>query len=161
MSWKIVASAAAFALMWSGPCGGAEKTLKEYTDQLLNDHGPDAIVDDAAIKGRENAGNGPEFEEEYHGSAVPFDRRIYSTTPSTQTPCADDKVIIGVSSGPYYYEWCPASYDYGGYHYEAQRDFYRYQSGRLRYSSTQFFDCDNANDKAAMPTQVKTAVCPP
>lgn len=126
--------------------------LKAFTDLLLSENSPDALVMGAEIFGTDADGKTP-FYTEIGAAITPF-----AAGPVVTTPCRFPP-LDSVWEGAYWYVWC-GSTNTGFPNHEAQRDKYYSINGQLPvYASSKFYDCQNTSDKAAMRQKVKTALC--
>ena len=69
-------------------------------------------------------------------------------------------IIKEKTAGATTYRWCVSTRVSGSIRYEAKRDSWIFQSGRLTYSVSDHYDCQVLADKNAMPIEVVNAVCP-
>ena len=138
--------------------------LQAYVDYLLNTYGANADVVTSNI-------NGFDAKEKAFTDSFPGESRSvresqihgFATAPAAEQTCqALGRLILAEqTAGAYSYRWCWSNLQTGSpsVTYEAKRDTWIYQAGRLTYFVSSHYNCQSAGDLAAMPSAVKAARC--
>lgn len=127
--------------------------MKDYTQCLIETYGEDATILTSTINGRKS--NGDFFSDQYT-STLGVLNAAPMTRSATQPACSPTELIDRVISGAYIYQWCRSTTP----NFEATRDVYYNQNGRITFLKWRDYDCEVALDLATMTTTVKLAVCP-
>jgi hypothetical protein len=129
-------------------------TLKAFTDQLLSQNNPDAVVMGAEVFGM--SADGAPFYAEIGAASTTFASAAVVLVPTARCKFPP---LDSAWEGSYWYVWCKAN-NASFPNYEAQRDKYYSINGQPPvYASSKFYDCQNAQDKAAMTSRVRASVC--
>ena len=130
--------------------GNGDLTMQAYTNCLINKYGSDSLVTDGTVAGSDSGGKAP-FINEY-SAPMSSNSLIVALTPI----CTPSTIIYSQLTGSTNYNWCPTP----SVVRQDTREKWYYQLGRWRLTELKFYNCNVAGELAAMPQQVKSAVCP-
>jgi hypothetical protein len=133
------------------PNSNGDLTMKQYTDCLLQKYTGEAIVTDGTVIGTDSSGKVP-YADEYR-SIMSANSLVALLTPI----CTQYTSIYAQPAGAYNYVWCRTP----TVSLQATRETWFTQYGAApKLIILRPYNCSNPQQYAAMPSIVKTVVCP-
>lgn len=132
----------------------------ELAQDLKDAYGDHVYITGGQIVGTYVDENGKQqkfFYDIRESSKRPF--LTLSTQPNPNTGRCTTPIVYSGWAGYFYMKWCVVNQQYNGVTYEAKAEHWFYGSGTWTYYGSSLWDCDNPQDRQAMPVQVVTAAC--
>ena len=142
--------------------GEHEIITPDVLAQMLKDkYGKGAIISNGVLFGTDAAGKIPfNFTVPGGTGPQPFAAIGTASTPIWKGYGECSSPTYNQNAGYMYVEWCEDAANIGGVQYEVKSAYYFYNGvGGYNFVGSQYWDCDNALDYAAMPVPVRAMWC--